>query len=160
DSNFLIIGRTDAFTAQNGGREENVRRGLAIRGVGGDVLMIPGISLRGGVGFFRQGGSGVRMLAIARAKMDGVESGGGGKIGYQIVLYATCVATSAVGAVWDNYEALKKTGRLGTPGGGDEYFRQRRIIEKVVGFDRFMAIENATTEKGTEAVADRFAKQR
>jgi 2-methylisocitrate lyase-like PEP mutase family enzyme len=160
DSNFLIIGRTDAFTAQNGGREETVKRGLAIRDVGADLLMVRGISTREELEFFRAAVPDIRMLVIAGAKWVDLTADEYAKLGYQLVIYATSPATSAAGAVWDNYETLKNTGRLGTPGGGDEYYRQRRIVEKLVGFERFMAIENATTERGTEGIADRFSEQR
>lgn len=160
DDDFLIIGRTDAYTAQNGGREETVKRGLAIRDVGADLLMVRGISTREELEFFRTAVPDIRMLVIAGAKWHDLTAEEYGALGYQLVIYATSPVTSAVSAIWENYETLKTTGRLATPGGSEEYFRQRRLVEKVVGFERFMAIEDATTERGTRTVVDPFAEQR
>ena len=39
DPDFLIIGRTDAFSAVEGSREELVRRGLTLKELGVDAVM-------------------------------------------------------------------------------------------------------------------------
>ena len=44
--NFLIIGRTDAFTAVEGDMEEAIRRGNALRDLGVDVVMPRGVRQR------------------------------------------------------------------------------------------------------------------
>ena len=43
DPDFLIIGRTDAFSAVEGSREELVRRGLMLRDLGVDAIMPRGV---------------------------------------------------------------------------------------------------------------------
>jgi 2-methylisocitrate lyase-like PEP mutase family enzyme len=160
NAEFLIIARTDAFTAQEGGRSETVRRGRALAAIGADAVMLRGVSTRDDLIYFREQIPNIPLLVIAGAKWDDLTIEDYRAIGYQIVIYATSSAASAAGAVWDNYRALKETGRLGVLGGSDEYFRQRRIIERVLDFERFMAIEAATMERGTEAVVDPFARQR
>jgi methylisocitrate lyase len=160
DPNFLIIGRTDAFSAQDGGRDETVRRGLALKEVGVDAVMLRGVSTREDLAFFRKAIPEIPMFAIAGAKWNDLSVDDYRELGYQIVAYATSPVTSAVAAIWKNYEVLKETGYLGTPGGSDAYFAERRIVEKLVQFERYMAIEAATVEQGTEGVHDPFAKQR
>ena len=160
DKNFLIIGRTDAFTAQGGGEEETVKRATALRDVGCDVLMIRGISTREELSWIRKAVPNVPMVVIAGAKWVDLSIEEYRELGFQIVVFATSPVMSAVGAVYRNYEVLKNTGRLGTPGGGEEYFAERRIVEKVLDIGRYMDIEAATTEQGTENVVDKFAELR
>jgi 2-methylisocitrate lyase-like PEP mutase family enzyme len=160
DKNFLIIGRTDAFTAQGGSKEETVRRAQALKDVGVDVLMLRGVSTKEELSFFRKAVPDIPMVVIAGAKWVDLSIEEYRDLGFQIVVFATSPVMSAVGAVYRNYEVLKNTGRLGTPGGGEAYFAERRIVEKVLDIGRYMDIEAATTEKGTEDVVDKFAELR
>ena len=160
DKNFLIIGRTDAFTAQGGGKDETVRRAQALKDVGVDVLMLRGVSTKEELSFFRKAVPDIPMVVIAGAKWVDLSIEEYRDLGFQIVVFATSPVMSAVGAVYRNYEVLKNTGRLGTPGGGEAYFAERRIVEKVLDIGRYMDIEAATTEKGTEDVVDKFAELR
>ena len=50
DPNFLIIGRTDSFTAVEGDMDDAIRRGIALRDLGVDVVMPRGVRQREGSG--------------------------------------------------------------------------------------------------------------
>jgi methylisocitrate lyase len=160
DPNFVIIGRTDAFTAQDAGKDEAVRRGLAMKDIGVDVIMLRGVSTKEELTFFRKNIPDIPLVVIAGAKWVDLSIDEYRELGYQLIFYATSPIMSAVEAVYKNYETLKETGRLGTPGGGEAYFAQRRILEKVLDIARYMEIEAATTERGTENVVDKFAELR
>jgi 2-methylisocitrate lyase-like PEP mutase family enzyme len=65
DPDFLIIGRTDAFSAVEGSRDELVRRGLALKDLGVDAVMPRGVRAREDLTFFRKEVPGVPLLVIA-----------------------------------------------------------------------------------------------
>ena len=55
DPDFLIIGRTDAFTAVEGDMAEAIRRGNALRDLGVDVVMPRGVRQKPDLETFRKG---------------------------------------------------------------------------------------------------------
>ena len=131
-----------------------------MKDVGVDVIMLRGVSTKEELTFFRKNIPDIPLVVIAGAKWVDLSIDEYRELGYQLIFYATSPIMSAVEAVYKNYETLKETGRLGTPGGGEEYFAQRRILEKVLDVARYMKIEAETTERGTENVVDKFAELR
>jgi len=67
DPDFLIIGRTDAFSAVEGSRAELVQRGLTLKELGVDAVMPRGVRAREDLAFFRKEVPGVSLMVIAGA---------------------------------------------------------------------------------------------
>jgi hypothetical protein len=63
DPDFLIIGRTDAFSAVDGSRAELVRRGRTLKELGVDAVMPRGVRAREELAFFRKEDPGTRGLS-------------------------------------------------------------------------------------------------
>ena len=110
DPDFLIIGRTDAFSAVEGSREELVRRGLTLKELGVDAVMPRGVRAREELAFFRKEVPGVPLLVIAGA--DDISVQEYADLGYQIIIYATTPAIVAANALMETYQHLKDTGLL------------------------------------------------
>ena len=72
DPDFLIIGRTDSFTAVEGDLDDAIRRGNALRDLGVDVVMPRGVRQREDLATFRAGVPDVPLLVIAA--MMGIET--------------------------------------------------------------------------------------
>ena len=71
DPEFLIIGRTDAFSAVEGDMDEAIRRGNALRDLGVDVVMPRGVRQREDLDTYRKGVPGVPLLVIAGYRPPG-----------------------------------------------------------------------------------------
>jgi 2-methylisocitrate lyase-like PEP mutase family enzyme len=110
DPDFLIIGRTDAFSAVEGSREELVRRGLTLKELGVDAIMPRGVRAREDLAFFRKEVPGVPLVVIAGA--DDISVQEYADLGYQIMIYATTPAIVAANALMETYQHLKDTGLL------------------------------------------------
>jgi methylisocitrate lyase len=125
DADFLIIGRTDAFSAVEGSREELVRRGLVLRELGVDAVMPRGVRDKADLAFFRKAVPDIPLLVIAGA--DDISVQEYIDLGYQIIIYATTpvivVATL------------------------------RRQVEELISLPEYYAVEAETTEKGTAGSA-------
>ena len=67
DPDFLIVGRTDAFTAVEGDMDEAIRRGNALRDLGVDLVMPRGVRQREDLATFRRGVPDVPLMVIAGA---------------------------------------------------------------------------------------------
>src|SRR6266511_333995 len=67
DPDFLIIGRTDAFSAVEGSRAELIQRGLTLKELGVDAVMPRGVRAREDLAFFRKEVPGVSLMVIAGA---------------------------------------------------------------------------------------------
>ena len=65
DEDFLIIGRTDAFSAAEGSMDEAIRRGLALKELGVDVVMPRGVRSRQDLARFRESVPEIPLLVIA-----------------------------------------------------------------------------------------------
>ena len=105
DPDFLIIGRTDAFSAVEGSREELVRRGLTLKELGVDAVMPRGVRAREDLAFFRTAVPGVPLMVIAGA--DDISVQEYADLGYQIIIYATTPAIVAANALMETYQHLK-----------------------------------------------------
>jgi 2-methylisocitrate lyase-like PEP mutase family enzyme len=147
DSDFLIIGRTDAFSAVEGSREELIRRGSALKELGVDAVMPRGVRAREDLAFFRQEVPGVPLLVIAGA--DDISVQEYADLGYQIIIYATTPAVVAAIALMETYQHLKDTGLLNINAQRVAELRQR--VEELISLPEYYAVEAATTEKDSTA---------
>jgi methylisocitrate lyase len=147
DPNFLIIGRTDAFSAVEGSRDELVRRGLALRELGVDAVMPRGVREKADLAFFRQEVPDIPLLVIAGA--DDVSVQEYVDLGYQIIIYATTPVIVAAHALHKTYQHLKDTGHLDIT--AQQVATLRREVEALISLPEYYQIEAETTEKGHNA---------
>jgi 2-methylisocitrate lyase-like PEP mutase family enzyme len=146
---FLIIGRTDAFSAVEGSRQELVRRGLALKALGVDAIMPRGVRAREDLAFFRAEVPGVPLVVIAGA--DDISVQEYGELGYQILIYATTPAIVAANALMETYQHLKDTGLINL--NAQRVAELRRRVEELISLPEYYEVEAATTEKGRTAPA-------
>jgi 2-methylisocitrate lyase-like PEP mutase family enzyme len=147
DSDFLIIGRTDAFSAVEGSRQELVRRGLSLKDLGVDAVMPRGVRSREDLAFFRNEVPGVPLVVIAGA--DDISVQEYADLGYQIMIYATTPAVVAAIALLETYQHLKDTGMLNI--NAQRVAELRRRVEELISLPEYYAVEAATTERGSAA---------
>jgi methylisocitrate lyase len=133
DPDFLIVGRTDAFSAV----EE-----LAV-----DAVMPRGVRAREDLAFFRKEVPGVPLLVIAGA--DDISVQEYADLGYQIIIYATTPAVVAAIALMETYQHLKDTGLLNI--NAERVAELRRRVEELISLPEYYAVEAATTERGSTA---------
>jgi 2-methylisocitrate lyase-like PEP mutase family enzyme len=150
DPDFLIIGRTDAFSAVEGSRDELVRRGLALKDLGVDAVMPRGVRAREDLAFFREEVPGVPLLVIAGA--DDISVQEYADLGYQIIIYATTPAVVAANALLETYQHLKDTGLLNID--ARRVAELRRRVEELISLPEYYEVEAATTEKGSAAPSE------
>ncbi len=143
DHDFLIIGRTDAFSAVEGSPDELVRRGHALREMGVDAVMPRGVRKREDLDFFRKQVPDVPLLVIAGA--DDISVQEYEELGYQIIIYATTAIVSTVNALLATYRSLKETGLINFT--EQQVAEIRAQVEALIDLPAFYEIEAATTEK-------------
>ena len=143
DKDFLIIGRTDAFSAVEGSMEEAIRRGCALRDLGVDVVMPRGVRKMEDLAAFRKGVADVPLVVIAGHDSISVEEYR--DLGYQMMIYATTSITSAATAVYDVYQSLKETGLTGVS--EEEIANRRARVEELISLPEYYQVEAETTEK-------------
>jgi methylisocitrate lyase len=144
DPDFLIVGRTDAYGAENGGLDEAIRRLDAFAQAGADALMptchdpevvarihaaVPQVPMvwLGGLG-----GLGVREISVDEAR----------QIGCQLVWYPLDAIIAAIGAVNRLYRGLRQTGLASVP----DFEESRHLVEKLIGLEEYVAVEAQTAE--------------
>jgi 2-methylisocitrate lyase-like PEP mutase family enzyme len=147
DPDFLIIGRTDAFSAVEGSREELVRRGLILKELGVDAIMPRGVRTREDLAFFRKEVPGVPLVVIAGA--DDISVQEYADLGYQIMIYATTPAIVAANALMETYQHLKDTGLLNIT--AQRVAELRRRVEELISLPEYYEVEAATTERDSTA---------
>jgi 2-methylisocitrate lyase-like PEP mutase family enzyme len=147
DPDFLIVGRTDAFSAVEGSPDELIRRGLALKDLGVDAVMPRGIRAREDLAFFRKEVPGVPLLVIAGA--DDISVQEYADLGYQIIIYATTPAVVAAVALMETYQHLKDTGHLNI--NAQRVAELRARVEELISLPEYYAVEAATTERGSAA---------
>jgi methylisocitrate lyase len=150
DPDFLIVGRTDAFSAVEGSREELVRRGMTLKDLGVDAVMPRGVRAREDLAFFRKEVPGVPLLVIAGA--DDISVQEYADLGYQIIIYATTPAVVAAHALLETYQHLKDTGLLNID--AQRVAELRRRVEDLISLPEYYEVEAATTEKGSTAPSE------
>ena len=143
DADFLIIGRTDAFSAVEGSPEELVRRGMLLKELGVDVVMPRGVRQREDLAFFRREVPDVPLLVIAGA--DDISVQEYSDLGYQIIIYATTAIVSAVHALLTTYGSLKDTGL--TDFKAQQVAEVRTQVEALIDLPEYYQVEAETTEK-------------
>lgn len=149
DPDFVIIGRTDAFSAVEGSREELVRRGLALRELGVDAVMPRGVRDKADLAFFRKAVPDIPLLVIAGA--DDISVQEYLDLGYQMMVYATTPVIIAATALRETYQLLKDTGRLNVT--AQQVATLRRQVEELISLPEYYAVEAETTEKDSSANA-------
>ena len=145
DPDFLIIGRSDAFSAVEGSPEELIRRGLALKELGVDAVMPRGVRARDDLAFFRKEVPGIPLLVIAGA--DDISVQEYADLGYQIIIYATTPAVVAANALLETYQHLQDTGLLNI--NAQRVAELRRRVEELISLPEYYAVEAATTERGS-----------
>jgi methylisocitrate lyase len=143
DPDFLIIGRTDAFTAVEGDMEEAIRRGNALRDLGVDVVMPRGVRQREDLATFRKGVAGIPLLVIAGADDISVKEYEG--LGYQVIIYATTPIIAAVNGYRQVYQSLKDTGHIGI--NSRRVAAMRAEVEALISLPEYQQVEAQTTER-------------
>ena len=143
DPDFLIIGRTDAFTAVEGDMAEAIRRGNALRDLGVDVVMPRGVRQREDLATFRKGVAGIPLLVIAGADDISVKEYEG--LGYQVIIYATTPIIAAVNGYRQVYQSLKDTGHIGI--NARRVAAMRAEVEALISLPEYQQVEAQTTER-------------
>ena len=143
DKDFLIIGRTDAFSAVEGSMEEAGRRGCALRDLGVDVVMPRGVRDKEDLAHFRNAVPDVPLLVIAGH--DDISVKEYEDLGYQIIIYATTPIVAAAIAISDVYQSLKDTGLLGIS--AEEIAQRRKRVEELISLPEYYQVEADTTER-------------
>ena len=143
DRDFVIIGRTDAFSAVEGSMEEAIRRGLALRDLGVDAVMPRGVIEKQDLATFREGVPDVPLLAIAGSVDISLKEYE--ELGYQMVIYATTSMLTAVTALLGVYQSLRDTGMTGVS--AQEVVRRRTSVEELISLPEYYQVEAETTEK-------------
>ncbi len=143
DPDFLIIGRTDAFTAVEGDMDEAIRRGNALRDLGVDVVMPRGVRQRKDLDTDRKGVPGVPLLVIAGA--DDISVKEYEELGYQIMIWATTPIIAAMKGLRQAYESLKDTGHIGI--NAPQVAAMRSEVERLISLPEYQQVEAQTTER-------------
>ena len=143
DPNFLIIGRTDAFTAVEGDMDEAIRRGNGLRDLGVDVVMPRGVRSREDLDTFRRGVADVPLVVIAGA--DDISTQEYMDLGYQMMIYATSPIIAAVDGFRKIYSSLRDTGHIGI--NAQQVAEMRAEIEALISLPEYQEVEAQTTER-------------
>jgi methylisocitrate lyase len=143
DPDFLIIGRTDAFTAVEGDMDEAIRRGNALKDLGIDVIMPRGVREREDLDTFRKGVPDIPLLVIAGA--DDITVKEYEDLGYQVIIYATTPIIAAVNGYRQVYQSLKDSGHIGI--NAPEVAAMRAEVEALISLPEYQRVEAQTTER-------------
>ena len=143
DPDFVIIGRTDAFSAVEGDMDEAIRRGNALRDLGVDVVMPRGVREREDLDTFRKGVPDIPLLVIAGA--DDITVQEYADLGYQIVIYASTPTIAAANGLKQVYESLRDTGHIGI--NAPQVAAMRAEVEELISLPEYQQVEAETTER-------------
>jgi 2-methylisocitrate lyase-like PEP mutase family enzyme len=143
DPDFLIIGRTDAFTAVEGDMDEAIRRGNALRDLGVDVVMPRGVRQKHDLETFRKGVPDIPLLVIAGT--DDITVKEYEDLGYQVIIYATTPIVAAVNGLKQVYQSLKETGHIGI--NDQQVAAMRAEVEGLISLPEYQRVEAETTER-------------
>jgi methylisocitrate lyase len=143
DPDFLIIGRTDAFTAVEGDMDEAIRRGNALRDLGVDVVMPRGVRQKHDLETFRKGVPDIPLVVIAGT--DDITVKEYEDLGYQVIIYATTPIVAAVNGLKQVYQSLKGTGHIGI--NAQQVAAMRAEVEGLISLPEYQRVEAETTER-------------
>ncbi len=145
DPDFLIIGRTDAFSAVEGSMDEAVRRGLALRDLGVDVVMPRGVTSKADLAHFRKAVPDIPIVAIAGTQFE-LTVQEYEALGIQVIIYASTPVITAAIAIMEAYQSLKDTGSTGID--LEEIALRRARVEELISLPEYYEVEAQTTERG------------
>ena len=145
DEDFLIIGRTDGFSAVEGSMTEAIRRGNALKDLGVDVVMPRGVRDRRDLSRFREEVPDVPLLVIAGA--DDITVREYETLGYQIIIYTVTPIIATGTALEQVYGSLRDTGLTGIS--AEEVAIRRGRVEELIDLPEYYRIEAETTEQST-----------
>lgn len=143
DPDFLIIGRTDAFTAVEGSREEGVRRGQALKELGVDLVFYRGVRKKEDLAYFRKAVPDVPLFIIAGTENISVEEYK--DLGYQFIIYPITPIVATVSALMETYTSLRDTGVPSID--GNILAEKRKLVEELIGLPEYYQVEAETTEQ-------------
>ena len=143
DPDFLIVGRTDAFTAVEGDMDEAIRRGNALKDLGVDLVMPRGVRSREDLATFRRGVPDIPLMVIAGA--DDITVDEYRDLGCQFLIYATSSIIAAVDGVRRIYESLRDTGHIGI--NAPQVAQMRAGVEALISLPEYQQVEAETTER-------------
>ena len=143
DPDFLIIGRTDAASTVEGDMDEAIRRGLALRDLGVDVVMPRGVREKTDLETFRKGVPDIPLLVIAGA--DDITVQEYAELGYQIIIYASTPVIAAVDGLRRVYQSLKETGHIGIQ--APQVAAMRAQVEALISLPEYQQVAAQTTER-------------
>ena len=143
DPDFIIIGRTDAFTAVEGDMDEAIRRGNALRDLGVDVVMPRGVRSREDLDTFRKGVPNIPLVVIAGSGDITVQEYT--DLGYQMMIYATSPIIAAVDGYRRVYSSLRDTGHIGID--AQQVSTMRDEVEALISLPEYQQVEAETTER-------------
>jgi methylisocitrate lyase len=143
DPDFMIIGRTDAFSAVEGDMDEAIRRGNALRDLGVDLVMPRGVRSREDLATFRRGVPDVPLMVIAGA--DDITVQEYQDLGCQFLIYATSSIIAAVDGIRRIYQSLKDTGHIGI--NAPQVASMRAEVEALISLPEYQQVEAETTER-------------
>ena len=143
DPDFIIIGRTDAFTAVEGDMDEAIRRGNALRDLGVDLVMPRGVRSREDLDTFRKGVPGVPLVVIAGS--DDITVQEYTDLGYQMMIYAAPPIIAAVDGYRRIYTSLRDTGHIGI--NAQQVSEMRDAVEALISLPEYQQVEAQTTER-------------
>ncbi len=143
DPDFIIIGRTDAFTAVEGDMDEAIRRGNALRDLGVDVVMPRGVRSREDLDTFRKGVPDVPLVVIAGS--DDITVQEYTDLGYQMMIYAAPPIIAAVDGYRRIYTSLRDTGHIGI--NAQQVSEMRDAVEALISLPEYQHVEAETTER-------------
>ena len=143
DPDFLIVGRTDAFTAVEGDMDEAIRRGNALKDLGVDLVMPRGVRSREDLATFRRGVPDIPLMVITGTDDITVEEYR--DLGCQFLIYATSSIIAAVDGIRRIYESLRDTGHIGIPAA--QVAEMRAGVEALISLPEYQQVEAETTER-------------
>lgn len=143
DDEFVIIARSDAREARNGGLEDCIDRCRAYVDAGADIIM-PYSTCAPSLEEAAYMASSIPAPCIyvnseGRPQYPKYTSQQIEKTGFKLVVYNTCSIMSAVNAVKDTLDRLKRTGDSGFS--MEDLAPTRQLIERLIGLPELYKIE-------------------
>lgn len=112
DKDFVIIARTDAVGAVEGGLDEAIKRGRAYYKAGADVIFVEGLASKEDAErvsdqldvplLYNNGYSSIKSPLLSIKVLE--------KLGFDIVIYSTAVLIAGILAIYDHLKSLKERG--------------------------------------------------
>lgn len=142
DKNFVVIARTDAIGASNGGIQEAIRRGNLYAEAGADIVLMFPINeeqtrllpreVHAPLAYIYS--EGTHRPRFSRQELT--------DMGWKLIIYASTIVMTVGRAVWDVFTELKTTGR--TSFDHDEMSKMRERVQAVIGIPELIALEKET----------------